>query len=157
MNKDEIETAAEYICIQLYPDELKRDFVRDIRVCYHAEEIVYVLQALSTGMAGIFIGLVANYLYDKTKKSSHEKNNIEKLLIEQQQKLIELERLIEKEKEKDKDFFIITKKHFDTHKATLQLIQDSDPYIPELIRKALSELELRGQEAIDKEIDSHFD
>lgn len=44
------------------------DYVRNIRVHYLAEEIVYVLQALSTGMTGIFIGLIANYLYDKTKK-----------------------------------------------------------------------------------------
>ena len=154
MDEEEITTAAEYICIQLHPDPIREDFVRNIRVYYHAEEIVYVLQALSTEMAGLFVGLLTNHLYDKTKKPDQRTVDIEKLLIKQQEKLAELERLIAKEK--DKNFSVVAQEHFDTHKKTIIMIQDSDPYIPELINTALSELESRGKDAIAEEVESHF-
>jgi len=142
LNVNKITTAAEYICIQLYPDDLRGDFVRDIRVFYHADEIVYVLQALSTGMAGLFVGLITNYLYDKTKKPDQKTVDIEKLLIKQQTILRDLERLVAQEK--DKDFSAIVQKHIATHKTTVLRIRDSDPYISDLIQTALSEIESRG-------------
>jgi len=72
--------------------------VQNIRVYYHAEEIVYVLQALSAGMTGLFVGLITNYLYDKTKSPDKKLVDIEVLLRKQQKQLDELERLISKVK-----------------------------------------------------------
>lgn len=155
MNEEEITTAAEYICIQLYPDDLRGHFVRDLRVNYHADEIVYVLQALSTGMAGLFVGLVTNYLYDKTKKPDQRIVNIERLLIKQQRELRGLERLLTTEK--DKEYAAIAQRHLDTHRQAILMIQDSDPHISGLIQAALSELESRGQEAVAEEVESHLD
>lgn len=151
---DPINAAAEYISVQLHPEEIRCDFVRNIRVHYHATEIVYVLQELSNGMAGLFVGLLGSYLYDKTKKPDQKLDNVEALLLKQQKKLAELETLILKEK--DKKFAVIAQQHVDTHKRTIGLIQDSDPYVSRLMETALSELEARGQKSLTDEVDSYY-
>lgn len=153
-NSDPVATAAEYIALQLHPKEIRGDFVRNIRVFYHADEIVYVLQALSSGMAGLFVGLLTNHLYDKAKKPDQKLTDIEALLHKQQEKLAKLEALIAKERKKE--LAGIARQHFDTHKHTIEMIQDSDPYITSLMDAALSDLDARGQQALTDEIDSHF-
>jgi len=152
---DPITTAAEYISIQLHPEVIRGDFVRNIRVYYHAAEIVYVLQALSGGMAALFVGLLTNHLYDKAKKPDQKLVDIQALLLKQQKKLAELEALISREK--DKGFATVAQQHLDTHKRTIGLIQDSDPYISGLIETVLSELEARGQESLATEIESYYE
>lgn len=152
--KTKIETAAEYICIRLYPQALRSSYVRDIRVYYHAEAIVYALQALSAGITSLFVGLITNYLYDKTKKPDQKLVDMEALLRKQEEKLQELEKLLVKEK--DREFRAYANQQLELHKKTILQIQNSDSEIVTMVEDALQQLEQRGQKAIDDEIDSNF-
>ncbi len=152
--KTEIETAAEYICVHLFPENLRSSYVRDIRVYYHAEAIVYALQALSAGMTSLFVGLITNYLYDKTKKPDQKLVDMEALLKKQQGRLQELENLLVKEK--NRELRTEASQQLELHKQTILQIQESDHRITEMIEDVLKQLEQRGQNAIDDEIDSNF-
>jgi ABC-type glycerol-3-phosphate transport system substrate-binding protein len=152
--KTEAEAAAEYICVQLHPVDLRSDYVRNIRVYYHAEAIVYVLQALSAGMTSLFVGLVTNYLYDKAKKPDQKLVDMHALLKKQQEKLDELQSLIAKEnKQNTKE---VATQHLELHKKTLLQIQDSDPSIAAMVDDALRQLEQRGQNALTDDVDSNY-
>jgi len=150
---DEIEAAAEYLCVQLHPEEIRSDYVRNIRVHYRAEEIVYVLQALSTGMTGIFIGLITNYLYDKTKKPDPKIEALTKKIEEQRIQLRKLEKLLLKEK--DPDFAEIAKKHCELHRRIIAQAQDSDPEIERMVDEVLLQLKERGRKGLADEVDSY--
>ncbi|MDT4868804.1 hypothetical protein FQZ97_1037870 [compost metagenome] len=139
--------------MQLYPEEIRSDYVRNIRVHYRAEEIVYVLQALSTGMTSIFIGLITNYLYDKTKKSDPKIEALTKQMEEQRVQLRKLEELLLKEK--DSDFAEIAKKHRELHRRIIAQAQDSDPEIERMVDEVLLQLNERGRKGLADEVDSY--
>ena len=150
---DDLEAAAEYICVQLHPEEIRADYVRNIRVHYRAEEIVYVLQALSSGMTGLFIGLFTNYLYDKVKKPDSSSTELKKLLEEQNGRLGKLEKLLAKEC--DLEFADIARKHRDLHQKIVCQIQDSNPEIERIVEDVLEQLRRRGRNALTDDVDSH--
>lgn len=150
---DDIEAAAEYLCLQLHPEEIRSDYLRNIRVHYSAEEIAYVLQALSTGMTGIFISLITNYLYDKNKKPDPEIATLTKQLEEQRVQLRGLEKLLLKEK--DPDFAEIAKKHRELHRKIIARAQDSDPEIERMVDEAFIQLQERGRKNLADEVDSY--
>lgn len=150
---DDIEAAAEYLCVHLHPEEIRSDYVRNIRVYYHAEEIVYVLQALSAGMTGIFIGLITNYFYDKTKKPDPKIEALAKQLEEQRVQLVKLEKLVLKEK--DPDFVEIAKKHLELHRRIIVQAQDSDPEIERMVNEVFLQLKERGRKGLADEVNSY--
>jgi len=152
--KTEIEVAAEFLCVQLHPEHLRADYVRDISVDYHAEEIVYVLQALSNGMTSLFIGLITAYLYDKTKKPDQKLANIEKLLKEQEKTIQKLEGLLIRET--DQEFHETASQHLELQKRTLVQIQDSDPEIAAILEDVLYQLKQRGKAALSDEVNAHL-
>ena len=73
----EIYDAASFACVGLLPPSTRAAYVRDIRAKYKAEPIVYLLQVLSQGMTAIFVGLLTNYLYDKTKSKAHARKMVD--------------------------------------------------------------------------------
>lgn len=152
--KSDVEAAAEYICMQLHPQGLRADYVRNIRVYYHAEAIVYVLQALSSGMTALFVGLLTNYLYDKTKKPDQTSVDLRALVEKQQKKLDELRALVAQEgKQSTKEW---AAQHLELQEKTLLQVQDSDPSIAAMVEDVLKQLEQKGKSALTKEVDSNF-
>jgi hypothetical protein len=152
--QSDIKAVAEYICLHLHPKELQSSYVQDIRVLYSAEPIVYVLQALSAGMTSLFVGLITNYLYDKTKKSDQKLLDLETLLKKQQEKLQELETYIANEKELG--LKVLANKHLELHRQTFLRIESLDQSIYQMVDEVLFRLKQRGKKALTDEVDSHF-
>lgn len=153
--QNDVTTAAEYICLHLHPKELRSNYVHDIRVEYSADPIVYVLQELSTGMTALFIGLITNYLFEKTKKPDPTIINIQALLKKQNTKLNKLEKYIVREK--DDELKKIANKHLKLHNETLRRIENFDPNLYELVDEVLCQMQQRGHQSLVDEIDSHLD
>ncbi|AGU53723.1 hypothetical protein VAPA_2c11690 [Variovorax paradoxus B4] len=105
------------------------------------------------GSAGIFIGLITNYLYDKTKKPDPKIEALTKQLEEQRVQLRKLEKLLLKEK--DPDFAEIAKKHRELHRRIIAQAQDSDPEIERMVDEVLPQLKERGRKGLADEVDSY--
>jgi hypothetical protein len=157
--EDRLRPAAEYICVKLHPPQLRSMYVEHLRVHYRAEAIVYVLQALSTGMTALFLGLLTNYLYDKYNKSTKDKERenrkLEKLIAEQERQISELEALLKQEK--DRGFARRARQSLSFHNETLIRIKNPDSSIELLVRESVELLEAKGTEEVSKEVDSHWD
>jgi hypothetical protein len=84
--RDDLAAAAEYICVRLYPQELRAAYVSDVRGRYAWGDVPWeglitlALQELSIGMTALFIDLLGHSLYDKSKKPD---SNVERLLHEE--------------------------------------------------------------------------
>ncbi len=152
---DPLEAAAEYICLELHPVELRSKYAEHVTIESYADHIVYVLQELSTGMTAIFLGLLTNYLYDKVKNKHREKQakELKSLMAEQQKKISELEKLLRKRKYKTiKANATIT---LNFHKDVLIKVKGNDPAINQLLSEALIKLEIDGKDALLKHVDSY--
>ena len=151
---DRIESAAEYICVSLYPAELRSEYVRHIRSSHKADLLVYVLQILATGMTSIFVGLLTNYLYDK-RKERHEvrkRKQLKGLIARQKRNIKALEDLLKLERAKQaKRRASIS---LSLHKELVLKIEGNDPSINILLKSALATLEKEGQEALRMHVDS---
>ena len=151
---DRIESAAEYICVSLYPAELRSEYVRHIRSSHKADLLVYALQILATGMTSIFVGLLTNYLYDKRKKK-HEvrkRKQLKGLIAQQKRNIKALEDLLKLERAQAKRRASIS---LSLHKELVLKIEGNDPSINILLKSALATLEKEGQAALRIHVDSH--
>jgi hypothetical protein len=150
LSPDEIKATAEYACLQWHPQQLRSRFSMDITCAYRAEEIVYALQALSSGAAGLFVGLLTNYLHDKFKKPDPQLVAIEVLLVEQQRRLARFETLINAEKNQRTKKLAMEAAAF--HRSTIKRVEESDPAIEKTLEQALAELRAKGAKALNDEI-----
>ena len=150
----EIETAAEYLCLRLHPKRHRERYATDIRAAYHAPEIINILQELSTGLTSIFLGVIANRLYDKLKGPDKKIEDIEHLLKQQEKVLRKL--ALEILKERDTSTLKTASEMLAFHKKQIVSIQDSDPAIARMAEDVIRQLESRGQKALEEEINSEF-
>jgi len=168
--RDDLAAAAEDIGLRLHPEELRADYVRHLRGRYTwgdalewSQLIVRALQGLDDGMTVVFMGLLANALYDKFKKPDA---NLERwrderraAAAEQREALARLEDLIRKGPERrqlsdpriaamvdDGNRQLMEKARLsrEFHESVLLKIEESDPAIAEMIDDALRQLEARG-------------
>lgn len=147
----ELRTAAEFVCVTFHPSGLRKNYLRDIRVKYKAEAIVYVLQALSFGLTTIFLGLLTNYLYDKVKQPGSKAVDVEELLHRHEEKIAELELMIQSSENQRASSAL------KFHKEALQKIKSSDPSIEAMVEDALKQLERYGQDKMKKHVEKYHD
>lgn len=152
---DPIEATAEYVCVELHPRVLRSRYVEHISVSYRAEIIVYVLQALSTGMTALFVGLLTNYLYDKAKKKHgvKERTDLKKLVAEQKKNIRKLEKLLEAER--SRAAVKEARLSLTFHQNILVQIENHDPSLETLIADAIKQLEQKGKDKLLKHVDSY--
>lgn len=135
----ELRTAAEWLCIAALPPRMRKSYVTDIRAKCKAEPIVYLLQALSTGLTTTFLGLLVNHLYDKFKEPAAKATDVEALLRRHELKLAELEAMIQLSESRD------AVKAFELHNGLLLRIRAADPTVEEMVADALAQLERYGR------------
>jgi hypothetical protein len=152
---DSIEATAEYVCVELHPRVLRSRYVEHISVSYRAEIIVYVLQALSTGMTALFVGLLTNYLYGKAKKKRgiKEKTDLKKLVAEQKKTIRELEKLLKAER--SRAAVKEARLSLTFHQNILVQIENHDSSLETLIADAIKQLEQKGKDKLLKHVDSY--
>jgi hypothetical protein len=153
---DGIDVAASYACVQLLPPSAREAFVRDLRVKYRAEPVVYVLQALSQGMAAIFFGLLTNYLYDKTKFKTRTRRlaGLKTALRHQRTELRKLKRQIDEGVVKPPVGGV--KRRYAAYDKVLTQIETDDPEIVGAVKDAIRQLEKRGSNKLKQSVNRHF-
>jgi len=164
-NDTPLQTAAQYMCCNIYPEQYKTNYVTDISADFDGPETTYILQALSLGLTSICFGLVSNFLYDKAKiKLSPKDKSIEHLLEEQQRQLDQLHELIASGKATSpfmKDMECeITQEDRDLarfHEEALLRIKENSPEINKMVEDSIRELEERGVESLSRELDQYHD
>ncbi|MGJ3257491.1 MAG: hypothetical protein ACFE0K_14350 [Alcanivorax sp.] len=164
-NDTPLQTAAQYMCCNIYPEQYKTNYVTDISADFNGPETTYILQALSLGLTSICFGLISNFLYDKANiKLSPKDKSIEHLLEEQQRKLDQLNELISSVKSTFK--FMkdmkceITQEDRDLarfHEEALFRIKENSPEIKKMIEDSIRELEKRGVDSLSRELDQYHD
>ena len=116
-----------------------------------------MLQELSQNMTAIFIGLLTNYLYEKSKKAYglKKKKNIDALMTQQQEKIEELEKLVKKEK--DKTFRAEAKLALNFHQTTIIQVQSMDAALTQRLTDAVEKLEKDGKDKLFSDVNSYSD
>ena len=153
---EELHAAASFACVRVLPQSQQEPYVRDIRVKYKAELVVYILQALSHGMTAIFVGLLTNYLYDKTAAKADERQllALRRALRKQRRELRNLKRQLDSPKNRQSRSR--AHRRYDTYEKLLTKIEKSDPSIAKAIEHAIKQLEQRGAESLRDDVNDKF-
>ena len=164
---DDLAAAAEYICVRLYPQEQRRDYVQSIRGRRAFGDVPWeglvalALDALAVGMTNIFCALFGAYLYDRFKKPD---SNVQRLMDQQRATLAKLDKLLSEgpppqEKLSDPANVAMREDWTDSvravgqfHESILLKVQDSDPTIAAMVDDALRQLEARGAKALVNDV-----
>jgi uncharacterized protein YukE len=153
---EDLHDAASFACVRVLPRSQQEPYVRDIRVKYKAEIVVYILQALSHGMTAIFVGLLTNYLYDKTKSKANARQvlALRRALRKQRRELRSLKRQLDSSKNRQAPTW--ARRRYETYENILTKIEKSDPSITKAIEHAIKQLEQRGAKSLRDVVSSKF-
>jgi intergrase/recombinase len=142
--------------VRILPPSQQEPYVRDIRLKYKADIVVSILQELSRGMTAIFVGLLTNYLYERTKSKANERQieALRRALRNQRTELSNLKRQLNSSKNQQSR--MRGQQRYDTYDTILTKIETSDPSITKAVDDAIKQLEQRGAESLRDEVNSKY-